>query len=252
MRSVEKGLSARQEILDQTKRSDVVIDVYQLDMLDYGSIQAFASRVSQEVSCLDYVILNAGVSPQTYKKSRYGYEQAMQVNLLSNTLLALLLLPRLMASKTNDFTPVLELVGSGTHQRIPTLLPGTDDTKMDPIEVYNSEESFASIGFMQQYSMTKLFLMYAQWQLVNLVADPNTKKPRAFVVVVGPGPTQSGIGRDASGQPLAVRLAFSGMHMLMKTAEQGSRTYISGLMLGEQGHGQFWQWDSIDRSVTCL
>jgi len=220
-------------------------------MLDYDTIRAFATRVNREVGRLDYVILNAGISPMDFKQSTYGYQTGLQVNLISTTLLALLLLPKLMASKTKSFTPVLELVGSGTHQRMPSLLPDTDDPEKDPLQVYNSEESFKAFGLLQQYSLTKLFLMYVQWHVVKLVND-HTGTPRAWVIVVGPGPTQSGLGRDLQDKPFAIRTAAGIINLMMKTSEQGARTYISGLMLGEEGHGEFWQWDSINRFVTRL
>jgi NAD(P)-dependent dehydrogenase (short-subunit alcohol dehydrogenase family) len=218
-------------------------------MLDYSTIQAFASRVNGEAGSLDYVVLNAGISPHAYQKSAYGFESCIQVNLLSTTLLALLLLPKLMASKTEEFTPVLELVGSGTHQRIPNLLPDTDNPDKDPLEVYNSEESFKTVGFLQQYSLAKLYLMYVQWHLVKLVNDEHSGSPRAYVIVVGPGPTRSGIIRGFDDRSFVVRMGINVVYFLMKPAEQGARVYLSGLMLGEKGHGQFWQWDSIDRSV---
>ncbi|OOO13446.1 major facilitator superfamily MFS_1 [Aspergillus oryzae] len=248
VRSIEKGEEAKRAILAQIPQSNVTIDVYHLDMLDYTTIEAFASRVNQEVERLDYVVLNAGISPHAYKKSAYGFESGIQVNLVSTTLLSLLLLPKLLASKTDTFTPVLELVGSGTHQRMPQLLPETDNTEKDISEVYNSETSFRTFGFIQQYSLTKLFLMYVQWQLVKLVDDKVSGSPRVYVIVVGPGPTQSGLGRDFQEQSsLGVRVAVHTMNLLTKTAEQGARTYLSGLMLGEKGHGQFWQWDSVNR-----
>ncbi|KAB8276579.1 major facilitator superfamily domain-containing protein [Aspergillus minisclerotigenes] len=243
-----KGEEAKRAILAQIPQSNATIEVYPLDMLDYSTIESFASRVNQEVERRDYVVLNAGISPYAYKKSAYGFESGIQVNLVSTTLLSLLLLPKLLASKTDTFTPVLELVGSGTHPRMPQLLPETDNTEKNILEVYNSEASFRTFGFIPQYSLTKLFLMYVQWHLVKLVDDKVSGSPRVHVIVVGPGPTQSGLGRDFQEQSsLGVRIAVHTMILLTKTAEQGAHTYLSGLMLGEKGHGQFWQWDSVNR-----
>ncbi|KAE8358038.1 P-loop containing nucleoside triphosphate hydrolase protein [Aspergillus caelatus] len=99
----------------------------------------------------------------------------------------------------------------------------------DILEVYNSETSFKTFGFIQHYSLTKLFLI-------------------VYVIVVGTGPTQSGLERDFQQQSsLGVRVAVNTMNLMMQTSEQGARTYISGLMLGEQGHAQFGQWDSLNR-----
>ncbi|KAE8347300.1 hypothetical protein BDV24DRAFT_157594 [Aspergillus arachidicola] len=234
VRSVEKGEEAKRAILAQAPQSNVTIDVYHLNMLGYNTIEAFASRVNQEVERLDYVVLDAGINPHACKKSTYGFESGIQVNLLSTMLLALLLLPKLLASKTDIFNPVLELVGSGTHQRIPQLLPDTDHPDRDILEVYNSEASFKTFGWIQRYLLTKLFLMYVQWHLVKVVDDKVSGSPRVYVIVVGPGPTQSGLRRDFQQQSsLGVRVAVSTMNFMPKTAEQGARTYISDLMLGE-------------------
>lgn len=215
-------------------------------MLDYDSVQTFADRVNAEVNRLDYVILNAGVNPHTFKKSKYGFEMGLQINLMSTTLLALLLLPKLKASRTSYFVPVLELVGSGTHARMSDLLPGTDDPERDQVQVYNTQEFFDTFGFVQQYSLTKLYLMYVQENLVRLTRD-HAGRTYTYVVVVGPGPTHSGLGRDMQEQPAHIRAAFYLFSAMMKTAEQGSRTLVSALVQGDRVHGKFWQWDTIER-----
>jgi NAD(P)-dependent dehydrogenase (short-subunit alcohol dehydrogenase family) len=114
VRTLSKGEEAKKEIERRTKRSGV-LDVWHLDMMDYDSIKAFADRATRELERLDIACLNAGVAMIDFKQSQYGYERTLQVNLLSTALLALLLMPKLRASKTATFTPVLEIVGSSNH-----------------------------------------------------------------------------------------------------------------------------------------
>lgn len=99
------------------------MEVWHLDLNSYETIQEFASRASSELDHLDVVVLNAGVYMLKYEKSPYGWEETLQVNVLSTALLGLLLLPVLKktaeaASTPGRRFPVLEIVSSGFHQRV--------------------------------------------------------------------------------------------------------------------------------------
>jgi NAD(P)-dependent dehydrogenase (short-subunit alcohol dehydrogenase family) len=227
-----------------------VIEVWQLDMLDYASIQAFADRVRTEIDRLDYAILNAGVMLNSFAKSPYGWEHSLQVNLLSTTLLALLLLPKLKANTLPDFTPVLEIIGSGMHHLVSKMsVPEADDPSQDPLQVYNTEQNFSGMG--GQYAISKLFLMYAYAHLSTMGKPINNAKPTVYVQVVCPGYTQSGLGSgDASGPLLVVINAMKAT--VARSAEKAAWTYIAGLTLGEEGHGKFWQYDKIQPAAPLL
>jgi hypothetical protein len=105
------------------------------------------------------VVLNAGALSAELTWSKYGWETMLQVHVLSTALLALLLLPLLEAARTEDFTPVLEIVSSTGHWLVPRpvgLLPGTREAET-PLEVYNQRRT-GTLPF-SQYSYSKLFLM---------------------------------------------------------------------------------------------
>lgn len=70
---------------------------------------------------LDIVVMNAGVLLASYEQAAYGWEKTLQVDLLSTTLLGLLLMPKLKTSKTDKFTPVLELVSTSNHYMVTKL-----------------------------------------------------------------------------------------------------------------------------------
>lgn len=135
VRDIGKGDKAKTVIEARAKKLNQ-IEVWQLDMNSYDSIRKFADRVSKELEHLDIVILNAGVHMSTYEQSPYGWEETLQVNVLSTTLLGLLILPKLKASKTAQSTPVLEIVSSGLHQNAKF----TDEHKNAPnlLESYNT------------------------------------------------------------------------------------------------------------------
>lgn len=249
VRSSTRGEAAKVDIEARTGRKGV-IEVWHLDMLDYASIQAFAARVQTDIDRLDYAVLNAGVMLNSFAKSPYGWEHSLQVNLLSTTLLALLLLPKLKANTLPGFTPVLELIGSGTHY-IPAKLSaqGADDPSRDPLQVYNIEKNFSGMG--GQYAISKLFLMYAYAHLSEMGKPGKDVKPDVYVQVVCPGYTQSGLGSgDASGPLRVVSNAMKAT--VARSAEKAAWTYIAGLTLGEEGYGRFWQYDKIQPPAPLL
>ena len=243
VRTLSKGEEAQQKIEQRTGRKGV-LEVWHLDMLDYMSIKTFAERASRQLDHLDIAVLNAGIANWDYKESTYGYEQTMQVNVLSTTLLALLLGPKLRASKTNSYTPVLEIVGSSNHYMITKM-----NSEETPFASYNTAGAFNP---MNQYSTSKLFVRYAEIALKRLAngswsdsKGASETDPSFYVTVVCPGATQSDLARDASDKwflrlPIWIFSTF-----FQRTTEEGARTYISGVTLGLKGHGRFWKDDII-------
>lgn len=95
VRSVKKGEDAKASIETSTNRKNV-IEVWQVDMSDYDSIKAFATRC-ESLDRLDAVIANAGVLRNTYEESD-GTEITIKVNVIGTFLLAINLFPVLRRS----------------------------------------------------------------------------------------------------------------------------------------------------------
>jgi NAD(P)-dependent dehydrogenase (short-subunit alcohol dehydrogenase family) len=242
VRTLSKGEEAKR-LIDQKSGRGGVTEVWQLDMLSYDSIKAFANKANTELGRLDVLCLNAGVVFTTFQLSNYGYEKTLQVNVLSTTLLALLLLPKLDASRTATHTPVLELIGSATSYLQAKL--ASDNA---PFAAYNQAENFK---IPDQYNVSKVFVNYIQESLLPLVEDKETGKPNVYVVAADPGPTKSELGRDATS--LVLRIAGAIFHALFqRSTEQGARAYISGVAQAEQIHGRFWKDDRVRESVFHL
>lgn len=252
VRDPVKGAKAKEDIEHRLstasgKSYKCTIEVWPLDMNSYDSIKSFAKRAETELDRIDVAVLNAGVYRNAFSQSQYGWEETLQVNVLSTTLLALLLLPALKntGSKRKEEglpLPTLELVSSGLHQR--TTLP--EDTDTNFLKHFNTAEAFAD---GKQYSRSKLFLMYALGTLQNLAlphpSEPHTNQtPDVWVVSVCPGACMSELGRDFDtfGYRLAKQFAS---YVFFRTTEEGARSLVSGATLGERGHGRFWQHDEI-------
>ena len=235
VRTLSKGDEAKKQIETKTGRKGV-LEVWHLDMMDYASIKAFADRATKELERLDIACLNAGVVMQSYKESPYGYEQTLQVNVLSTTLLGMLLVPKLRASKTATFTPVLEIAGSSIHFMISKL-----NNESAPFAEYNKDENYSP---QTQYNVSKLFVMYAQTALTQMANNKETGKPDFYVTVICPGATQSDLARDITSWYFQI-FVFIFRHLIQRKTEEGARTYISGVTQGEKAHGRFWKDDVI-------
>jgi NAD(P)-dependent dehydrogenase (short-subunit alcohol dehydrogenase family) len=154
VRSLGKGQQAASAIEATTDRKGVV-RVWELDMSRFTSVDEFARRVDRELPRLDIAVLNAGVLDQGYKVSPDGWETMLQVNLLSTMLLALLLTPKLKASRSETSRAHLTVVASTGHLDVMPRVPSEGEGTM--LQSYNKKEGFA---MMERYSLSKLFVMW--------------------------------------------------------------------------------------------
>jgi NAD(P)-dependent dehydrogenase (short-subunit alcohol dehydrogenase family) len=140
VRSLKKGEEAAAKL--QKEFPTARLDVWELEMASYESIQSFARRVDSDLSRLDITILNSGLAhgEPTICKST-GHDDVIQVNYLSTFLLAILILQALKrkSPKTPSSPSRLTIVSSGTAllAKFPNrdkrpLLGSFDDLKIQP------------------------------------------------------------------------------------------------------------------------
>ena len=111
VRTVSKGEAAARSILESTKATKDVIEVWPLDLSDYESIKAFGAR-AQTLDRLDAVIQNAGILTDQFRISQ-GNESHIDINVISAMLVGLVVLPKLKeTSKKFGFRTRLAFVGS--------------------------------------------------------------------------------------------------------------------------------------------
>jgi NAD(P)-dependent dehydrogenase (short-subunit alcohol dehydrogenase family) len=237
VRSIEKGETAKAQIMSALngKPAADVIEVWALDMSSYPSIEAFASRASSELEKIEIVILNAGIMNLTHEVSQYGWESTIQINAISTTLLALLLLPKIRASKSiTSSTPILEFVSSSMY-KTSTIPPAFQST---PLASYSKLENFAG---QDQYAISK-FLLQCSIKSISQLVSPE----EVIVTSVCPGACKSDLARSFTNPIL--RIALRIMHALFfRTTEEGARTLVSGITQGEKSHGIFWTNDKLEQ-----
>lgn len=230
VRSLDKGESAASPI--RAAFPKLLVQVMELDMSSYASIQTFAQRVPK----LDIAILNAGMSPglsPSFNKET-GHEETVQVNYLSTALLSILLLPALTPMPPSTTPGRLTIVGSGTAF-FASFANHTADPLLPSFDV--SFSGFAAAS--ERYSTSKVLVMMLVHKLSQFV-------PASSVIIntVEPGLTSgTGLHRDLSG---GGKILMGVMKKAMsKTPEQAAYTYIDAI--GEKGpesHGgfvMFWE-----------
>jgi NAD(P)-dependent dehydrogenase (short-subunit alcohol dehydrogenase family) len=234
VRSIEKGNAAAKQLRAAAVVSanpSAKIDVWQLDMESYESIQAFIRRCQETLTRIDFAILNAGLSAMTFSTApSTGHEKTIQVNHISTVLLIILLLPVLRSKATGGSKPArLTIVNSVTAHlcKIPNkdtrpFLSSFDNTAITP---WDAEE---------RYGVSKLLCQLFIVKLAEHV-DPD----HVIINMVDPGLTKgTSLARDAKGAiGVAAKMFFS---IAGRPVDRGAATYIDAVAgHGKESHGCF-------------
>ncbi|MCJ1358337.1 MAG: hypothetical protein MMC33_008336 [Icmadophila ericetorum] len=245
VRTSSKGEAAKAHIEAQTGRKGVV-DVMQIDMNNFDYVKAFSAKVEAEVPKLDIAVLNAGCLASQFSKSSEGFETMIQVNCLSTTLLALLLLPKLCASKpsgpsTVNTLPRLVIVTSRAYETIAqSQLPSPAESLIDA-----NNKPFKD--HLTQYAMSKFFIQMNFHSLHELVDGDEI-----LVTSCCPGATQSDLSRDlAVGAIMRFGVKAFGA-VFMRTTEEGSRTLVTACTLSKEAAGKLWRDDKLDKEKVLV
>ncbi|MCJ1455032.1 hypothetical protein MMC28_005386 [Mycoblastus sanguinarius] len=240
-RSLEKGDAAVAEIEKRTGRQGVLRS-WKLDMNDYSSVQALAARFAAESPQLDIALLNAGVIQPHHRLSPEGWEETLQVNVLSTTLLATLLLPTMKQSNaavSGDDPPHLCFVSSGNYEFAD--VPEQAREASNILQEFNKPASFK--GAEAQYSVSKLFCMYAANEIAARLVLEGGAAP-VIINCANPGATATSLTRNIDSLALKV-LAWIYLRLLARKAEEGSRSLVSACALSQESHGQYWENDRL-------
>lgn len=232
VRDLEKGEAARQNIETSTLRLDVV-EVWKLDMSSFASVMQFVERANG-LERLDVCILNAGVIPTKWNVTEDGWEDALQVNLLSTTLLALHMLAKQTKSARAHpgYTPHLTMTVSVAYQM--TRFPQRNEPNV--LKFLNRKEYLENPSYLwERYPSTKLFLIYCGRELAKLVPKQQEggTEPAVVLNMVHPGVCHSELVKDA-------RIGYKTFELLLaRSSEKGGRTLVDGAVKGVESHGEY-------------
>ncbi|KAF9892912.1 hypothetical protein FE257_000504 [Aspergillus nanangensis] len=189
-RNIERGKAVKAELERQTNRMGVV-EVWELEMNSFQSVKSFATRVNQEIEHLDIALLNAGLWNREFTVSAEGWEESLQVNTLSTSLLAILLLPKLRESSSTTNPAHLSVVSSQQFVRVKAIGLRTQGPLLKHL---NDAQNF---GGPKQYGISKLLLEYVLKTVANLGRNEDGTVP-VIVNTISPGFCKSSLGLDAN------------------------------------------------------
>ncbi|KAJ5769318.1 NAD(P)-binding protein [Penicillium odoratum] len=239
-RSLERGNRTKAEIEKLTSRPGVV-QVWELEMNSFQSVKDFASRVNKELPRVDIALLNAGLWNREYGQSPEGWEETLQVNTLSTSLLALLLLPKLRESSGAEPTH-LSVVSS---QQFVRAKAASLETEGSLLEHLNFPGRFQG---PKQYGVSKLLLEYVMKNIADLVRNEDGTLP-IIVNTISPGLCQSSLTRQYLRRFYERWLSWLAYRLFARTTEQGSRSLVSATLQGVESQGKCWRSDGyLDES----
>ncbi|KAF5325665.1 hypothetical protein D9611_000371 [Ephemerocybe angulata] len=226
-RSEEKGKAAVDGIKQATGFGRA--EVWQVDLSKLSSVIAFADRFERECGRLDVLLANAGVGLDKYRSTEDGWEESLQVNNLSTSLLCLRLAPRLVETSMKYGTrPRIVVVSSEMHYGVSFPEKVYDDGQESSFQVLSSREYCAAImPGATRYAETKLLNVFFTLSLSELLKDTPV-----VVNTVTPGYCYSDLARNASAvQALADRIAKA---ILARSTEKGARQLVYAAVGGEE------------------
>ncbi|KAJ7151326.1 hypothetical protein C8R43DRAFT_1096691 [Mycena crocata] len=191
VRDLKKGDAAKKTIIAQTGFTGL-LEVWELDMADFGSVKKFAERANSSLKRMDGAVLNAGINSWNWDSTPDGWEKMLQVNVLSTGLLGVLLLPLLQATSklssphinTAQAPPQLTITGSGGM----FVAKFSEKSAKNILQALNDETRG---DIFDRYPVSKLLNLFLAREIAKL--------PRAegvVVNVVDPGLCSSDLGRD--------------------------------------------------------
>lgn len=214
------------------------LKVMQLDLDDYQSVVRFADNVKKDPGTLDILLLNGGVNIMNFQQSVSGHERVMQVNFLSNALLALELLPLLQQTSTKTGSPArLSWVGS-VGQKLNSITKKPIPLDSSVLEYFDDKSKYAS---MLRYSDTKLLVSMFVQSLANKVSSD-----KLVVNNLCPGMVLTNFD---SYLPLWLKTIMAVVRRLRaRSVEEGSRTLIyASTVAGPDSHGEFLSSNEISQ-----
>ncbi|TKA49472.1 hypothetical protein B0A54_00138 [Friedmanniomyces endolithicus] len=247
-RNAGKGEAAKREI-EASEGREGVVEVWELDLGDYGSVGRFVER-AKGLRRLDVVVENAGINTNKFVEVG-GNESTITVNVVSTFLLALLILPKLQeTAKLQGTTPNLTIVSSEFPERKdPSIFPALNDP--------------SKARMMDRYNVSKLLEVFACREIARLhpVSDmrvtlnflskdpPPTHPPRKPIpsptpaehltnpyCYTDPGLCHSELQRDV---PSYLRPLVNTFMLLARTTEVGARTLVHAALAGPETHGKY-------------
>ncbi|KAF2713326.1 NAD(P)-binding protein [Pleomassaria siparia CBS 279.74] len=237
VRSISKGEAAAADIFESTGKN--VVEIWQLDLSSYTSVIAFGSRI-WSLNRLDAFIQNAGILTTNFSLAEDN-ESIITTNVVSTTMLALLVLPKLRQT-AEEFNIRTRLSFNGSDLQY---IARFKEAKR-PGSLFDALNRKEDSNMSDRYPVSKLLLLYTVRELA--ARSPITPESNVIITYFTPGACRTEIHRQkASWLKRAALWAFN--NCICRTAEVGSRTLVHSVdaRLGINAHGAFLM-NNVDAS----
>ncbi|KAJ7139194.1 short-chain dehydrogenase [Mycena epipterygia] len=217
------------------------VELWIVDLANFSSVTQFADKFERDGGRLDILVENAGLATVTYRPTTDGWDSLLQVNCLSTSLLALLLLPSMIkTAQENSTSPRIVVVSSSNHHWVTIEKNIAEDPAI--LQTLGSAEYCSKPGALRaRYPLTKLFNLFFV-RALNARLPPTTP---VIVNAVSPGYCYSELRREFTGG-MTWRSWFM-ERLLAWTAEQGSRQLVWAA-LAHQDHPETLRGEFIEVS----
>ncbi|KAL1837739.1 hypothetical protein VTJ49DRAFT_3431 [Mycothermus thermophilus] len=230
-RDSERAEAARSDIQKSLPDSSTTIEVWPLDLASFESVRTFCHRAEKELDRLDVLLANAALLAIDKPKMAEGYELQITVNVISNTLLILMLLPLLKrTAATHNVEPVVTLVSSLGH----ILTTFTQHSSPHIFSTFQPGDHMT-----ERYATSKLLGILIIRELaerLNAAHHPSHPSP-VVVNTANPGMCKSDLFRNL---PAAGRVVVGALNQLLgRSSDQGARALMAAVAAGRESHGKY-------------
>ncbi|KUJ23221.1 retinol dehydrogenase 12 [Mollisia scopiformis] len=240
VRTRAKGESAADELVRSLHVSRTRIEVWEVDLASFASIEAFGEKL-KSLKRLDVFVQNAGILTTKFARVE-GCESHIAINVVSAAYLSVLALQVLQRSSIeNGAKGRMVFVGSDLH------LIAKFKEKNESGSLLKALNSEALADMNDRYKVSKLLLLYFVRDLAvknpynaPSVSDLKLNMPSVVIDYITPGACDTSIFRDDVHwiQQAIINVA---VRLIARTAEEGSRTILSAVSpsVGRAEHGAF-------------
>ena len=179
------------------------------------------------------LILNAGIFTTEFGLGE-GNERMLTVNVISNMLLAVLMLPKMRetANRVPESQPHISVVSTFLHA-IAKTKDLTSPAEGQILATLNDEKK---ANMADRYNLSKLIVLLCLRELAGKI-EKESGKPLIVVNNPAPGWCKTDLFRDEyASWTLPQKLA---LRAIGREAEEGARTLVHGIVAGKESHGQY-------------
>ncbi|KFA46117.1 hypothetical protein S40293_03769 [Stachybotrys chartarum IBT 40293] len=243
-RDVEKGNAAKADIESSltSASKNGQIEVWQVDLESFASVKSFCSRAAA-LERLDIVVENAGALSIIHNVSE-GYERLTTINVISTWLMALMLLPALRETKKKFYPRREDPEFHSSGKDIPHLVVVNSNGHFYArFDCRNEPSIFEFLrngtDMMDRYGTTKLVSLLIGREVASQMLQKRDKSEQVVLNFVDPGACKTQLLREKSWPWYFEVMTKVGFGLIGRTAEAGSRTYVSAATSGWESHGGY-------------